>query len=71
LFGGPSQLDTFDMKPLAPVDFRGEFRPIDTNVAGVQICEHFPHLARQADKFALVRRVPRLACPAVPCSRGG
>ncbi|MGD9646624.1 MAG: DUF1501 domain-containing protein [Pirellulales bacterium] len=55
LFGGPSQLDTFDMKPAAPADFRGEFQPIDTNVAGVQICEHFPLLARQADKFALVR----------------
>ncbi|MBX9789144.1 MAG: DUF1501 domain-containing protein [Pirellulales bacterium] len=55
LFGGPSQLDTFDMKPLAPADFRGEFRPIATNVPGIEICEHFPLLARQADKFALVR----------------
>jgi hypothetical protein len=55
LFGGPSQLDTFDMKPAAPVDFRGEFRPIDTNVPGIQICEHFPLLARHADKLTIVR----------------
>ncbi len=45
LFGGPSQIDTFDMKPAAPADFRGEFRPIDTNVPGIEICEHFPLLA--------------------------
>jgi hypothetical protein len=55
LFGGPSQLDTFDMKPLAPADFRGEFQPIETNVPGIQICEHFPLLARQTDKYAIVR----------------
>jgi uncharacterized protein (DUF1501 family) len=55
LFGGPSQIDTFDLKPEAPSDFRGEFRPIATNVEGMAICEHLPQLARQADKFALVR----------------
>jgi hypothetical protein len=55
LFGGPSQIDTLDMKPHAPADFRGEFRPIETNVPGIQICEHLPLLAREADKFALVR----------------
>lgn len=55
LFGGPSQLETFDLKPDAPRDFRGEFLPIDTNVAGISISEHFPLLARQADKYALIR----------------
>jgi hypothetical protein len=55
LFGGPSQLDTFDMKPDAPPEFRGEFRPIATNVPGIQICEHLPRLSRQADRFCLVR----------------
>src|SRR2546430_5465148 len=55
LFGGPSQIDTFDLKPDAPVEFRGEFRPIATNVPGVCICEHLPKLARQADKFCLIR----------------
>src|SRR5260370_16299195 len=55
LFGGPSQIDTFDLKPDAPVEFRGEFRPIATNVHGVRICEHLPKLARQADKNCLIR----------------
>ncbi len=55
LFGGPSQIDTFDMKPDAPLDFRGEFRPIDTCVPGVRICEHFRELAAQMDKLAIVR----------------
>ena len=55
LFGGPSQLDTFDLKPDAPPEFRGEFRPIATNVPGIQICEHLPLLARQADKYCLIR----------------
>ncbi len=55
LFGGPSQIDTFDMKPDAPEQFRGEFRPIATNVPGLAICEHLPLLARQADKYCLIR----------------
>ena len=55
LFGGPSQLDTFDLKPDAPSHVRGEFRPIATNVAGIQICEHLPRLAGQADKYCLIR----------------
>ncbi|MCI0641888.1 MAG: DUF1501 domain-containing protein [Gemmataceae bacterium] len=55
LFGGPSQLDTFDLKPDAPAHFRGEFRPIATNVPGIRICEHLPRLARQADKYCLLR----------------
>src|SRR5579871_6833775 len=48
LFGGPSQLDTFDLKPDAPSQFRGEFRPVATSVPGIAICEHLPRLARQA-----------------------
>lgn len=53
--GGPSHLDMFDLKPDAPSEIRGEFRPIGTNVPGIQICELFPRLARMADKFAIVR----------------
>ena len=55
--GGPAQQDTFDMKPDAPADYRSAFRPIDTTASGIQICEHFPHLAQQMDKIALVRSV--------------
>jgi uncharacterized protein (DUF1501 family) len=55
LFGGPSQLDTFDLKPDAPSHFRGEFRPIATRAPGVRICEHLPRLAQQADKYCLLR----------------
>lgn len=55
LFGGPSQLDTFDMKPQAPTHVRGEFRPIATRVPGIHICEHLPRLAAQADKYCLLR----------------
>lgn len=53
--GGPSHLDMFDLKPDAPSTIRGEFRPIGTNVPGMEICELFPRLAQIADKFALVR----------------
>lgn len=55
LFGGPSQIDLWDMKPQAPAEVRGEFRPIDTSVPGIQVCEHLPRLARQMDKLCLVR----------------
>lgn len=55
--GGPAQQDTFDLKPNAPSDYRSAFRPIDTSASGIQICEHFPHLARHMDKVALVRSV--------------
>lgn len=53
--GGPSHLDTFDLKPDAPAEIRGPFRPIRTNAVGVHITEHLPLLAKLADKFALVR----------------
>jgi Protein of unknown function (DUF1501) len=55
--GGPSHLDMYDLKPDAPKEFRGEFNPIATNVAGVQICEHFPLQARMMDKLAVIRSV--------------
>jgi len=55
LAGGPSHQDTFDLKPDAPREFRGEFSPVKTNVSGMDICEHFPQLAKSADKFAIVR----------------
>src|SRR5262245_37620817 len=53
--GGPSHLDMYDMKPDAPVEYRGEFSPIRTNVPGMQICELMPRQAALADKFAIVR----------------
>ncbi len=56
-FGGPSHLDSFDPKPNAPAEIRGEFGVIDTNVPGIQVTEHLPRLARLADKYALVRSV--------------
>jgi uncharacterized protein (DUF1501 family) len=55
LVGGPSQLDTWDPKPCAPVEVRGPFRPIRTTVPGTQICETFPRMAARADQFAIVR----------------
>jgi hypothetical protein len=57
LDGGPPQHETFDMKPDAPADIRGTFKPIATNVSGIQICEHLPKTARQMDKFAILRSV--------------
>lgn len=53
--GGPSHLDLFDLKPAAPAEYRGPFRPIRTNVPGIEITELLPKLSRLADKFALVR----------------
>ncbi|MFO0967478.1 MAG: DUF1501 domain-containing protein [Gemmataceae bacterium] len=53
--GGPTHLDTFDLKPDAPAEIRGEFRPIATNVPGVSICELLPRLARLADKLTIIR----------------
>src|SRR5437588_9535302 len=57
LNGGPSHLDMWDMKPAAPVEIRGEFRPIATSVPGVQLSEHLPLLARQMHRASLVRSV--------------
>ena len=55
--GGPSHLDMYDLKPDAPAEFRGEFKPIKTNVPGVDICEHMPMQAKMWDKLAVVRSV--------------
>ncbi|HVW38296.1 MAG TPA: DUF1501 domain-containing protein, partial [Pirellulales bacterium] len=55
LDGGPPHLDMIDLKPDAPQEIRGEFRGIETNVGGLQICELLPKLAAVADKFAFVR----------------
>src|SRR5947199_4549665 len=54
-YGGPSHLDTWDMKPNAPAEVRGEFRPIATNVPGIHVSEHMPHSARVVDRLAVVR----------------
>jgi hypothetical protein len=53
--GGPPHLDMWDLKPDAPADIRGEFKPIDTSVPGIRICEHFPRIAKMADRFAFIR----------------
>jgi hypothetical protein len=55
--GGPSHMDTFDLKPDAPSEYRGEFKEIKTNAADVRISEHLPKLARCADKYAILRGV--------------
>lgn len=58
--GGPSHLDTFDLKPEAPAEIRGEFQPIDTSVAGIRISEHFPRFARQMEHAAILRGMSTL-----------
>ncbi|MEO2015516.1 MAG: DUF1501 domain-containing protein [Fuerstiella sp.] len=55
--GAPSHQDTFDLKPDAPANVRGEFKPISTNATGVQICEHLPLLAQRADRYAIIRGI--------------
>jgi len=55
--GGPSHLDTFDLKPNAPSEFRGSFNPIQTNVPGIEISEYLPKLSKVADKFCILRGV--------------
>src|SRR5687767_15326970 len=52
--GGPAHQDMWDMKPEAPLEYRGEFNPISTTVPGLQVCEHLPMLARQMHHVALV-----------------
>ena len=55
LTGGPSHMDTFDLKPDAAAEYRGKFNPIKTNVPGIEFCEPLPNLAKHADKFAILR----------------
>ncbi len=57
LQGGPSHLETYDLKPNAPSDYRGECRPIETNVPGLSVCEHLREHAKVADKFNLIRSI--------------
>ncbi|MBM4072222.1 MAG: DUF1501 domain-containing protein [Planctomycetes bacterium] len=57
LLGGPSHLDMFDMKPLAPAEIRGEFRPIATSLTGLRICEHLPSTTRLMHKACLIRTI--------------
>ena len=54
-YGGPCQLDTWDMKPDAPVEVRGQFRSVATKAPGIRICEHLPKTARVMDKLAIIR----------------
>ena len=55
--GGPSHIDSFDMKPAAPPEIRGEFQPISTNVPGIEICEHMPKVATMAHRLAIIRGI--------------
>jgi uncharacterized protein (DUF1501 family) len=55
MWGGPAQQDTWDMKPDAPVQYRGEFKPIPTTVPGLRVCEHLPRLAKLAHRLCLIR----------------
>jgi hypothetical protein len=57
LLGGPSHVDMWDLKPDAPAEVRGPFRPIATSLPGLHICEHLPRLALLAHKYAVVRSV--------------
>ncbi len=68
LGGGPSHLDTFDMKPGAPTEIRGEFGPIATRQPGVVVCEHLPHLAGVLDRLAIVRSVAHGDASHLPAS---
>ncbi len=61
LSGGPSHQDMYDLKMDAPLEIRGSFRPIATNVPGINICEHLPRLAKMMDKFAIIRSL--YGCP--------
>lgn len=57
LYGSPSQLETFDMKPAAPVEIRGDFKPISSSVPGLQVCELLPDLAREMHRVTVLRSV--------------
>lgn len=63
LVGGPSHLDTWDLKPAAPSNVRGPFKPICTNVPGMEIAETFPQMAKMADKYSIVRTVHHDSAP--------
>ena len=58
LVGSPGQLDTWDMKPDAPAEVRGKFKPVQTNVNGIQICEHFPMMSKMLSPVFLPKAAP-------------
>jgi len=66
LSGGPSQLDTWDLKPQAPTEIRGPFNPIQTSVSGIEICEHLPKQAAMMDEFAIIRSMDATASNHTP-----
>src|SRR5436309_4367842 len=55
LSGGPPHQDMVDLKPDAPVEIRGEFKPISTSIPGIQVCEHLPGIAKMVDRLAIIR----------------
>ena len=55
--GGPPHMEMYDMKPDAPAEYRGDFRPVHTNVPGIDVCEHLPMHTRIADKFTIIRSI--------------
>lgn len=61
--GGPPHTDMFDMKPDSPADYRGEYRPIRTNLPGLDVCEYMPRLSRMADKYTIIRSVTTMNRP--------
>ena len=63
LGGGPPHTDMFDMKPDAPEEYRGQFKPIQTNVPGLQVGELMPELAKRADKYTVIRSVTTMNKP--------
>ncbi len=66
LWGGPPQQDMWDMKPDAPVGIRSEFKPIATNVPGIEICDQMPRVAKHADKFSVVRSLTHKSNDHIP-----
>jgi Protein of unknown function (DUF1501) len=60
-YGGPSHLDTYDLKPDAPAEVRGEFKSIATSVPGIRVCEHLPRMARRMHQVALIKSVTHAA----------
>src|SRR5258708_28093936 len=56
--GAPAHQDIWDLKPASPAEVRGEFQPVDTNITGIQITPHLPRLAKLADTYAILRRMP-------------
>lgn len=61
--GGPPHTDMFDMKPDSPADYRGEYRPIRSNVSGLDVCEYMPRLSQMADKYTIIRSVTTMNRP--------